>query len=240
LIQAGTARLEVTGGWVQGSRTVNNGQWHHVACTFQNDGSPDATDVKLYIDGTLETILGSQSAQAINTLDNGPVTIGTDVQGRFFTGVIDEVHIYDHALSAAEVASLFNDPNQSANVWHRRYFGDTPISWGVDDDSDGMSRLGEYAFGGQPLLPDPELAHIFPEIASDHLQVHFHRRSSGTHELLYQLQASPDLQSWAALPATEISSNPSGLEGFDDVVWRAQAAVSSGSKMFARLAVQRP
>jgi len=240
LIQAGTARLEVTGGWVQGSRTVNNGQWHHVACTFQNDGSPDATDVKLYIDGTLETILGSQSAQAINTLDNGPVTIGTDVQGRFFTGVIDEVHIYDHALSAAEVASLFNDPNQSANAWHRRYFGDAAISWGVDDDSDGMSRLGEYAFGGQPLLPDPELARIFPEIASDHLQVHFHRRSSGTHELLYQLQASPDLQSWAALPATEISSNPSGLEGFDDVVWRAQAAVSSGSKMFARLAVQRP
>jgi hypothetical protein len=240
LVQSGTVRLEVTGGWVQGTRILNDGQWHHLACTFQNDGSPDVTDVKLFVDGTAEAVLSSQSAQALNTLANGPVTIGTDVQGRFFNGVIDEVRIYNRALTASELATLFSATDQSAAAWHRRYFGDSSANWAVDDDGDGMVRLGEYAFGGQPLLADSQLGRVSAELALDHLQVHFNRRNAGTHELTYQLQASPDLKNWGPLPATEISATPSALAGFDEVVVRSQSVVSGVAGLYVRVAVQAP
>ena len=150
-MEGGLTRVEVTGGWVQGSHPVNDGQWHHIACTFQNDGSPNATDVKLYVDGAQETTLTSTSSQAINTISNGPVEIGNDPQGRYFSGVIDEARIYNRALSAAEIASLYNATNQTAAAWAQRYFGDATVNWTADVDGDGASLWTEYAFGGQAV-----------------------------------------------------------------------------------------
>jgi hypothetical protein len=54
----------------------------HVACTFENDGTPNATDVKLYVDGTLETI-STSTAFALNATASGNAKIGGDIQGRF-------------------------------------------------------------------------------------------------------------------------------------------------------------
>ncbi len=239
LVEGGNARLEVTGGWVQGTRFINDGQWHHVACTFTNDGTPDAAEVKLFVDGTPETLSSSQSA-TINTLAADPVQIGSEVQDRFFTGVIDEVHLYNRALTASEINALYNASDQSAVAWYRRYFGDAAVSWNVDDDGDGETRLGEYAFGGEPLIADPDARHITPEIVSDHLQIQYRRRTTGTHELTYRVLSSPDLSSWSPLAGTEISVVPSGVPGFDEVVFRSTTAVSSGSPMFVRLGATAP
>ncbi len=239
LSQAGNARLEVTGGWVQGTRLINDGQWHHVACTFQNDGTPDATDVKLYVDGTLEPISSSQSV-AINTLGGGLVTIGDDVQDRFFFGTIDEVHIYNRALSAGEISALYQSQNQSAEAWFHRYFDNAPLNWNTDDDGDGESRLGEYAFGGEPLISDPDVRRFMPEIVANHLRIHFHRRAAGTHELTYQVQSSTDLSHWSPLAGVEISSISSALAGFDDVIFEATALISGTGPMFVRLSALLP
>jgi hypothetical protein len=240
LIQAGNPRLEITGGWVQASRFVNDGQWHHIACTFQNDGTPDATDIKLYIDGTPETVLSSQSAQSLNTLPLNPVTIGNDVQGRLFEGIIDEVRVYDRALSAGEIASLYSATNQSAAAWHRRFFGNGVINWFADDDDDGAPRLLEYALGGEPLIADPETMKIIPQIVASHLKVTFNRRLAGTHDLTYQLQQSQNLKDWSPLTGAEISAVPAPLEGFETVCVRANSPLSALSPFYVRLAVSSP
>ncbi|MDB6122210.1 MAG: sulfatase [Pedosphaera sp.] len=239
LIQAGTVCLEVTGGWVQGSRLINDGQWHHVACTFQNDGTPDVTDVKLYVDGTLESVSSSQ-AQAINTIFMEAVKIGSDVQDRFFDGAIDEVRVYNRALSATEIASLYNATNQSAAVWQRRYFGSTIANWSADNDGDGVTTLGEYAFGGQPLIADSQFAKIDSEISTHHLQIQFNRRLTGTHELTYQIQSSTNLVNWTPLAGSVISTMPLATPGFEKVTFRATQPVSNTSSLFVRLAVQLP
>jgi hypothetical protein len=77
--------------------------WHHVAAV--GDGST----LKIYLDGQL---LGTSSA---NTLDYGssdyPFNIGGggiwDASGNQFNGLIDEVAVYDRALSADEVLLEF-------------------------------------------------------------------------------------------------------------------------------------
>ena len=236
----GTLRMEVGFGNTIGSAPVNDGQWHHVACTLDSLPSPNSTDIKFYVDGQPDAIIGGAPA-AINTVALNDVLIGCDVQNRFFNGTIDEVRIYNRALSVAEVASSFRAPDQSAAAWHRRYFGNAAINWSADDDGDGLSRLGEYAFGGQPLVPDAEVMQIVPEIVADHLQVRFNRRTPGTHELVYQVERSSDLKNWTTLTGTEIAVTPSAtIQGFEEVIFRADALVSNESPLFVRLSAQLP
>ena len=41
LLQDGHVLIEVSSGYLEGRRVVNDGQWHHVAVSFANDGTPD-------------------------------------------------------------------------------------------------------------------------------------------------------------------------------------------------------
>jgi arylsulfatase A-like enzyme len=236
---AGQIRLEVTGGYIVGTRTVNDGQWHHVACTFTNDGSPNVTDVKLFVDGTPEAISTSQST-TINTSGTFPVKIGSDVQSRFWSGALDEVRIFPRALSAAEILALATSTNQSAAAWQWRYFGVATDLWQADDDGDGGPRLLEYALGAQPHITDRGAMSLVPEVTGGHLQVRFPRRLAGTSELTYAVQVSPDLRDWSSLTASEVGGEPSELPGFDEAIFQADPEVSAQSPLYLRLKVNLP
>ena len=89
-----------------GSTDVNDGQWHHVAGTY------DGASYCLYVDGVLD---GSMDASgAINTWDGYFFCIGAHYKKgddrdprRFFDGLIDDVRIYDKALSGRDIRQLF-------------------------------------------------------------------------------------------------------------------------------------
>jgi hypothetical protein len=86
--------------------TVNDGEWHHVALV-QSHTFAETEGWTLYIDG---------NPDAKKSLDNSPdaggqrVRIGGGVShpsfSNSFIGLIDDIRIYDHALSEAEVMSL--------------------------------------------------------------------------------------------------------------------------------------
>ena len=86
LVQNGHARIEITSGYVEGTRLVNDGQWHHVAVSFTNN-VPTITNAKLYVDGILETNFTTTLSEAVNTTSSGNVKIGSDVQSRYFAGL---------------------------------------------------------------------------------------------------------------------------------------------------------
>lgn len=77
------------------------GEWHHVGVTW------DGHRRRLYIDAQ-EVAADVQALSGLESCD-GSLYIGThkflDV-GKFWDGMIDEVKIYDRALSAAEIAEL--------------------------------------------------------------------------------------------------------------------------------------
>jgi hypothetical protein len=109
---SGLLRIEVKGGFINGSTPVNDGQWHHVACTF--DGS-DVAEAKFYVDGQLDTSSGSKS-RAINTASSSDVKIGLNFNDIYFTGQIDEVRIWDIARTQADILASMDTPLQGTEA----------------------------------------------------------------------------------------------------------------------------
>lgn len=102
---AGAIRAEVNGGFIVGSTNVVDGEWHHVAITWENDGTPNIQDAKLYVDGLLEGVSASLS-RSINTASDDDVIFGNDQSNREWIGDLDELQIYDEALSALQIRGL--------------------------------------------------------------------------------------------------------------------------------------
>ncbi len=101
---AGAIRVEVNAGYIIGSTDVRDNAWHHVAAVLEDDGSPNVNEVKLYVDGVLETT-SAVNEEPINTASDADVKIGVFTT-RFFDGLIDNVLIYDRALSENELNRL--------------------------------------------------------------------------------------------------------------------------------------
>ena len=92
------------GGDIHGGANVNDGQWHHFVGT-----SDVATNTRtLYIDGVQ---MASQTlGQPINSDTNLPLMVGENPQAnnREWNGEIDDVAIWNRALSEAEVNEIYN------------------------------------------------------------------------------------------------------------------------------------
>ena len=73
-----------------------NGEWHHMAGTFDGD------EMVLYIDGAVADTLALSST--IGTATHN-VTLGNNSQeaGRFFDGMLDDARIYNRALTQEEI-----------------------------------------------------------------------------------------------------------------------------------------
>jgi subtilisin-like proprotein convertase family protein len=82
--------------------------WTHLAATY------DGATVRLYVNG----ILVSSQAQTGNLLTSAELlTIGADsIHGSYFQGTIDEVRIYNRALSASELQTDMNTPVGNATA----------------------------------------------------------------------------------------------------------------------------
>jgi PKD repeat protein len=86
-----------------GSTPLPPHQWTHVAGVY------DGTSAKVYVDGVLD---GSAPGSGPIPVNNLPLTIGANSTGAFggnyFNGLIDEVSIYDRALSPSEIQAIYN------------------------------------------------------------------------------------------------------------------------------------
>lgn len=102
----GHFRVEISSGSITSSATINDGQWHHVAVTFANDGTPNIGDAKLYVDSVLDTA-PTIVAGALNTVAGTAVQIGRDQSSRLWNGALDDVRLYDRALTAAEIEAVY-------------------------------------------------------------------------------------------------------------------------------------
>ncbi len=106
----GALRVEVQGGSVYGTADLRDGNWHHVAAVWADDGTPNVEDVILYIDGQRETI-DTVTPYQINTGIGANVKIGVfqaATYARYFKGQTDEVRIYGKALTPSEITKLAN------------------------------------------------------------------------------------------------------------------------------------
>jgi hypothetical protein len=86
-------------GGIRGKISVNDGQWHHATGVY------DGKKLSLYVDGKLDVSVNAPGKININ---NYPVYIGENAEqtGRFWNGLIDDVRVYNYALSEDEIKSI--------------------------------------------------------------------------------------------------------------------------------------
>ncbi len=90
-----------SGGWVsiQNNVGIVTNQWYHIVSTW------DGSNIKMYVDGVLQTNTASVS-QIVYSIDIS-ATIGKYATS-YFNGSIDEVAIWDTALTSTQVSEIYN------------------------------------------------------------------------------------------------------------------------------------
>lgn len=81
-----------------GSSNVTDGGWHHVSAV------KEGSNLRIYVDGNLEDTVTDPTSSVENT---GNITLGKQ-SSLYFSGLMDELAMYDRALTALEVSALMN------------------------------------------------------------------------------------------------------------------------------------
>jgi hypothetical protein len=102
LVEGGMLKFDIAGlGTAQTSTLPSTGAWHNITGTY------DGQTIKLYVDGNL---VASQATGGPIPVTNGPLFVGTKnggaPMGDHFIGTIDEVRVYNRALSQSEIQML--------------------------------------------------------------------------------------------------------------------------------------
>lgn len=101
--------------WYKGRNIIQGGSlsintWHHI-CGVVELG----LDISIYLDGSPVVSSGASGGASTYTLGAGnKIIIGNEheiLNGQFFNGLIDDVSLWNRALSASEVASLYEHQN---------------------------------------------------------------------------------------------------------------------------------
>ena len=88
------------------SGNFNDGNWHLAVIV---DDIPNSS-LKLYVDNNLEVSISTGSA----SINSSVLYIGTYSSGYYFDGSIDQVRIFDKALSSTERTTLYNETTTTA------------------------------------------------------------------------------------------------------------------------------
>jgi glucose/arabinose dehydrogenase len=86
----------------RGPTGLTAGTWTHLATSY------DGSTLRLYVNGTQVTALAVSGPMTVST---GPLKLGGNaIWGEWFAGLMDDVRVYNRALTASEVQSEMNTP----------------------------------------------------------------------------------------------------------------------------------
>ena len=128
--------------------------WTHLAATY------DGSAVRLYVDGAqVGQLLYTGSIQTSNAV----LRIGgNSVRAEWFQGLIDEVRVYNRALSAAEVQSDMNrsigvldttPPSAAANLAGTGSTSSVILTWDESTDDVGVVHYNVHRSNGPDFTP---------------------------------------------------------------------------------------
>lgn len=134
------------GGLWQGTTPIGAGQWLHVTVVY--DASSPANAPLFYINGVQEIPTEVSPGHAGSPTDDSGINLAIGSTYDFFDGQIDEFHIYDRALTSAEVLALYTTTTPSNSSPVLDAIGDITVSEGAivtfiptatDTDNDTLS-----------------------------------------------------------------------------------------------------
>ncbi|MEI8341926.1 MAG: LamG-like jellyroll fold domain-containing protein, partial [Verrucomicrobiota bacterium] len=212
-------RLDVDGGSIVGTKTVNDGLWHHIAIVNadqNNDSIVNLNETLLYVDGVLDPVSSSSSMPLATVAGFTPCIGGSNHAANYnFNGAIDDVRIFPRALSYAEVAGLKIAMDQS--------------SGSTDSDGDGATDLQESIAGTDPYNANSVFKITSSTRSTQAITLHWSAVAGKT----YSVEESPDLAVWTPVPnvaaVVPVTSNPDAT---------VSVPMSIQAKRFLRLSVK--
>jgi len=128
---------------VQGTTALTTNEWFHVGLTY------DGAEARIYVNGQLDI---SMNVSGELTQSNNELRIGRGEPAGYFVGMIDDVRLYNHALTESELLSAMegsgaeypfaHGPNPGDGVLHPDTW--VNISW----------RAGDYAVSHDVYIGD--------------------------------------------------------------------------------------
>jgi len=143
-------------GYVIASTSVADNQWHHIALLYNTAWSPKG---KVYVDGVEKTI--TQSGGGSHIVSSGSALyIGTQAAGAFyyggrspFSGLIDEVRIYNRSLSAQEIQARYNASRLRPDYADLRFANSTDalLPYWLESDNRAWVRVPQVPSGASTI-----------------------------------------------------------------------------------------
>jgi hypothetical protein len=138
-VKAGTLQYTImtagTGSWVDTGLPVSTGSWSHVALVY------NGTTVTGYVNGVADSTPDTDPDGGAVTQNSNPICIGnqgTQCDGSsYFNGSIDEVALYNVALSASQISERHTSATEGA-AWNSNYY-----IGAIADSSDAVTELNE-------------------------------------------------------------------------------------------------
>ena len=111
----------------QSTATLSNNTWYHVVTTFSSADN----EVKIYINGSLDS---THSKTDLISSNNQSLRLGTGYNLlNYFGGDMDEVAIWNKAISANAVQEIYNatinNPGYAANLFKLANESQAPVYW---------------------------------------------------------------------------------------------------------------
>ena len=129
--------------------------WSHLAATY------DGATLRLYVNGTQ---VSSQARSGSIEVGTGAVRIGGNaVWGEYFSGLVDELRIYNRALTAAEIQADMNAPIASSDTQAPTAPGsltatvagdDVQLAWSAATDDTGVTGYRVHRSATAGFTPD--------------------------------------------------------------------------------------
>jgi hypothetical protein len=204
-------------------------KWRHV--TISKIGNK----FYFYVDGLSK---GSSTHPVALPLVNSEMTLGW-AESPFetnYSGDMDDVRIYNRAMSASEVSALYAAEN-APNNWRQTHFGSTANSGSAadaaDPDRDGLPNLLEYALNLSPNAASRVPAAV--QAAGGNLEYTYTRGTAAYNGgTTFQVEWSDDLTTWFTTGVVESLISDDGTH--QQV--KATLPAGSGDRRFVRLRVQ--
>jgi hypothetical protein len=112
-IDGGRLRTEHGSGNLRGNTYVDDGEWHHGALVVNEGANLRVPNTVLYVDGKQDsTFSGSDNTYSLTPVADVCIGCRADNKSRFFPGSIDDVRVYDHALTGGQIAGLLGHCRQ--------------------------------------------------------------------------------------------------------------------------------
>jgi len=214
------------------ANAITLNKWQYVAVTW--DGSTDSTQIKLFVNGAetsysiSQTPIGSrQSDAAKNVLIGNDSTSGD----RTFDGLIDEVRIYNRALSATEIKRLYRQTSPQMNASQANKLRQGLVGmWTFDgNDMSGNTAIDRSGNGNNGTLtngPKKAIGKIGQALSFD--------GSNDFGDLgtpaIFDLDASYSLSAWV------YTTKPSGGSNFNQTIIALGSGACCGTERLLDLA----